>query len=148
MVAEIRHKRLYAFYNSKVLNLLVCIAEIILCLMAYCEFMLGFGILMGVVLLMMIAYTAWLWIKKPMQIVIDKWLANVTIYPFCYLASSKLPTPTITYGILSPAPWPSSSSSHPYPKTPQSATPFHRDKVIRPSAYRQDPDVTCGAGGV
>lgn len=102
MALEIRHKRLYAFYNSRVLSILMCIAEALLCLMAYSGSMQWFGIPMGLVLLLMVGYTAWLWIKKPAQIVIDKWLAGVTIYPFVLFGIIEIADPENSIWYLVP----------------------------------------------
>ena len=80
MELEVRHKRLYAFYNSLVLNVLMCIEVILLCVMSYSRMMVLPGVLAGILLLVMLGYSAWLWIKKPREIVIDKWLADVSAY--------------------------------------------------------------------
>ena len=80
MELEVRHKRLYAFYNSLVLNVLMCIEVILLCVMGYSRMMVLPGVLAGILLLVMLGYSAWVWIKKPREIVIDKWLADVSAY--------------------------------------------------------------------
>ena len=80
MGLEVRHKRLYAFYNSLVLNVLMCIEVILLCVIGYSRMMVVPGGFAGILLLVMLGYSAWLWIKKPREIVIDKWLADVSAY--------------------------------------------------------------------
>lgn len=78
MGLEIRHKRLYAFYNSRVLNVLMCIEVMMLCMMGYSRSLVVPGIIAGVILLGMIVYSAWLWIKKPREVIVDQWLSDIS----------------------------------------------------------------------
>lgn len=80
MKQEIRHRRLYAFYNSKVLNVLLVIGVISLLQMDCLESMLLPGVCAITAFALFIGYTLWLWIKKPEQITINRWLSNTTIY--------------------------------------------------------------------
>ena len=72
---EIRHRRLYAFYESKVLNALMITVVTSLLLMAYTQSMLLPVICGSIVLACFIAYSRWFWVKKPQKIVINKWLS-------------------------------------------------------------------------
>lgn len=74
---RIRHRRLYAFYESKVLNALMITVVTCLLLMAYTQSMLLPVICAAIALLCFIGYSAWLWYKKPRRILIDKWLSNI-----------------------------------------------------------------------
>lgn len=77
MNMEIKHRRLYAFHNSKVLNAL----EIVLCLSVLMMDYTGFSLLSVVagalVMALFVGYSLWLWLKKPQRVVIDRWLSNM-----------------------------------------------------------------------
>lgn len=72
---EIRHRRLYAFYESKVLNALMITVVTSLLLAAYTQSMLMPIICGAIALTCFIGYSIWLWVKKPQKIVINKWLS-------------------------------------------------------------------------
>ena len=80
MKSEIRHRRLNAFFKSKVLNSLMILIVESLLLMRYFDSILIPGICCGICLLCFIGYSLWLWIKKPESIVINDWLSNITGY--------------------------------------------------------------------
>ncbi|WP_289742172.1 hypothetical protein [uncultured Duncaniella sp.] len=69
---EIRHRRLYAFYESKVLNALMITVVTSLLLAAYTQSMLMPIICGAIALTCFIGYSIWLWVKKPQKIVINK----------------------------------------------------------------------------
>lgn len=72
----IRHRRLYAFYNSRVLNLLM-ILIIASLMLADATPMSVFPLMCTAVLfLLFVGYSLWLWIKKPRHIVIDARLSD------------------------------------------------------------------------
>lgn len=73
----IRHRRLYAFYKSKVLNALMIAVVTCLLLMAYTESMLLPVICGSIALMCFIGYSIWLWFKKPCRLLINKWLSNI-----------------------------------------------------------------------
>ena len=96
MKKEIRHRRLHAFYQSKVLNALMIVIIVNLLLMAYMSSMLLPAICGSLSLLFYIGYALWLWIKKPRTIIINSWLSNIngwyTLY-FLIIAALKSSNP-------------------------------------------------------
>lgn len=75
---QIRHRRLEAFYKSKVLNSLTIVIVTSLFLMAYTRSMLLPAVCASTAFSLFIGYSLWLWIKKPDKIVINKWLSNIS----------------------------------------------------------------------
>lgn len=73
----IRHRRLYAFYESKVLNALMITIVTSLLLMAYTQSMLLPVICSTIALICFIGYAIWLWVKKPQRIIINRWLSGI-----------------------------------------------------------------------
>lgn len=87
MKPEIKHRRLYAFYNSKVLNVLQMIIILSLLLIGYLRSMLIPLICASVAFLFFAAYSLWIWIKKPERIVINSWLSNLSsLFTLYFLA--------------------------------------------------------------
>ena len=90
MKKEIRHRRLYAFYHSKVLNALMIVLILGLLLTDYNDTVIIPLLCSATALLLFIGYSAWLWIKKPQRIVINKWLSNISgwfiLYYLCVIA--------------------------------------------------------------
>ena len=80
MKQEIVHRRLYAFFNSKVLNVLLVIGVISLLQIGFLESILLPSVCAITSFALFIGYTLWLWIKKPKQITINVWLSNKTIW--------------------------------------------------------------------
>ncbi|MCM1032903.1 MAG: hypothetical protein NC405_04020 [Odoribacter sp.] len=80
MRQDIRHRRLYAFYQSKVLNTLMIVTVISLMQIGYLQSMVMPVICSSVSLALFIGYSLWLWIRKPKQITIDTWLSNLSIW--------------------------------------------------------------------
>lgn len=78
MEYQIRHRRLYAFYRSKVLNSLEIVIIVGLFMMAYYNDMLLPLACSALAFLFFIGYTLWFWIKKPKTITINGWLSNST----------------------------------------------------------------------
>lgn len=84
MASEIRHRRLSAFYRSKVLNGLMIAVVTCLLLMAYSRDT-AFPVICGALaLLLFIAYTPWIWVKKPGAVVINDWLSDINGYYTLY----------------------------------------------------------------
>lgn len=84
MKYEIKHKRLYAFYNSKVLNALMIVVITGLLFMDYSGKMLLPIMCSSIALLFFICYSVWLWIRKPQQITINNLLSDMTSYLTLY----------------------------------------------------------------
>lgn len=78
MKLEIRHRRLHAFYSSKVLNGLMIVIVVSLLLMGYTQSMVLPVICGAIALSFFIGYSLWLWIKKPKSIIINNRLSNVS----------------------------------------------------------------------
>ena len=78
MAQQIRHRRLEAFYKSKVLNSLTIVIFTSLFLMAYTRSLLLPAVCASTAFSLFIGYSLWLWIKKPDKIVINKWLSNIS----------------------------------------------------------------------
>lgn len=86
MSQEIRHRRLYAFHNSKVLNALELIIGVCLLLTNYTRLAVLPIICAIVALLLFIGYSLWLWIKKPASIIINRKLSDIAgIYVLYYI---------------------------------------------------------------
>lgn len=77
MKPQIRHRRLYAFYNSKVLNSLMIVIVLCLFLMLYMHDMLLPVLCGSIALACFIGYSLWLWIGKPASVVINTWLSQI-----------------------------------------------------------------------
>lgn len=92
MKQDIRHRRLYAFYNSKVLNVLVLIGVIALLLCGYSDSMLLPVICFATSFTLFIGYALWIWIKKPQKITINNWVSNLTgCFTLYYLIAIRFP---------------------------------------------------------
>lgn len=94
MKQEIRHRRLQAFFTSKVLNSLMIVIIVSLLVMAGTKTMLLPAVCGALALLLFIGYSLWLWIKKPERIIINRWLSGIngwfTLY---YLIISAMKAP-------------------------------------------------------
>ncbi len=92
MNQNIRHRRLHAFYRSKVLNALLIVVIVSLFLMNYTGFVLLPLLCSSLAMLFFLGYSLWLWIKKPKYIVINNRLSNIsgafTLY-FLIIGSMK-----------------------------------------------------------
>lgn len=76
--------RLYAFFNSKVLNLLMIVESICLLFMTFLPEM-NLPVVIGtIIFIFFIIYTLWFWIKKPERIVINKLFSNIFTILFLY----------------------------------------------------------------
>lgn len=77
MKCEIRHRRLYAFYRSKVLNALV-IAIIVSFMLIDCTRTMLLPMICGsIATSFFVGYSLWLWIKKPVRVTINNWLSDI-----------------------------------------------------------------------
>lgn len=92
MKPKIRHRRLYAFFYSKVLNALMIVIILGLLMTDYNDSFIIPLLCSATALLLFVGYSAWLWIKKPQQVVINKWLSNISgwfiLYFLCVIAVS------------------------------------------------------------
>lgn len=77
---KVRHRRLSAFYESKVLNALMLTMETSLLLGAYTQSMLLPIICGSIALLCFIGYSIWFWVRKPQKVVINKWLSAINVW--------------------------------------------------------------------
>lgn len=94
MKQNIRHRRLHAFYTSKVLNALMIVVIVNLWLMAYMKSMLLPVVCGSLALLFFIGYSLWLWIKKPKSIIINNWLSSLNgFYVLYYLIIAPMKAP-------------------------------------------------------
>ncbi len=101
MEQTIRHRRLYAFYNSKVLNTLLVVGIVSLTQIGYMHSLLMPVICSTVSFTLFIGYALWLWIKKPKQIVINTWLSNQTIwFTLYFLIVSAMKEPSLWWYIV------------------------------------------------
>lgn len=78
MTTEIRHKRLHAFFESKVLNVLIIAIVVCLLIVAYTDTLLLPVTCGTIAMAFFIGYSLWLWIKKPASIVTNPLLSNIT----------------------------------------------------------------------
>lgn len=86
MKQVIRHRRLNAFYKSKVLNALIVVVVICLMIAAYSQSLFLPAVCGSLAMLFFVGYSLWLWIKKPKTIVINEWLSSVcSCFVFYYL---------------------------------------------------------------
>ena len=77
MSKNIRHRRLHAFYRSKVLNALMIVIIVCLMLMAYTHMMLLPVVCGSLAMACFVGYSLWLWVKKPQSITISNWLSDI-----------------------------------------------------------------------
>lgn len=80
MEEKIIHRRLYAFFNSKALNMLMLICVLSLTQIGYLQSMLLPVSCASVAFALFIGYSLWIWIKKPERVIIDTWLSSRTIW--------------------------------------------------------------------
>lgn len=75
MNSEVRHRRLHAFFYSKVLNSLMFIIVLSLIM----DYMFVMSVVCALVaLLLFIGYSLWLWIGKPDSVVINHRLSDIS----------------------------------------------------------------------
>lgn len=87
MEQPVRHRRLYAFYQSKVLNAMMM--TVVACLMAIpaTDTLRLPVIAASTALLLFIAYSLWLWLARPSAIVINRRLSDINgIYTLYFIA--------------------------------------------------------------
>ncbi|MDE7411731.1 MAG: hypothetical protein K2M94_06805 [Paramuribaculum sp.] len=84
MNSQIRHRRLSAFYRSKVLNALMMVIIVSLMLVRLYDTLVLPAVCGTVALLLFIGYSAWLWIKKPAKIVVNDVLSDLSGYLTLY----------------------------------------------------------------
>lgn len=84
MEVEIRHRRLYGFWHSKVCNALTILIIVGIFLLSFSESVYLPLICIALAFFAFIAYTLWIWIGKPRQIVINNWLSDAAFYMVFY----------------------------------------------------------------
>lgn len=80
MKNEIRHRRLYAFYNSKVLNALTVVGVVALLQIGLLRDLLLPVVCGGTAFALFLGYSIWFWIKKPARVVINPWMSDISIW--------------------------------------------------------------------
>lgn len=86
MKKQIRHRRLHAFYTSKVLNALMLIAINGFFLMGYSGMMLLPLLCSAVAFALFTGYSCWLWFCKPNQIIVNTRLSEISsLYTLYFL---------------------------------------------------------------
>lgn len=94
MENEIRHRRLFAFFRSKVLNSMMMLVVTNLLLMAYTRGMILPVICGALSLLLFIGYSLWIWIGKPKTIIINNWLSNIScVFTLYFLIITTMDAP-------------------------------------------------------
>lgn len=103
MIPTIRHRRLHAFYQSKVLNALMIIEIVSLTLIGYMHSLLLPALCASIAFVLFIIYSLWIWIKKPRKLVINNMLSNVSgLYTLYFIVIALFPPDSvlpILYGI-------------------------------------------------
>ncbi len=96
MKPTIRHARLDAFFNAKILNALMIVVIISVLVLDYTGFMLLPAVCGGVALVLFLGYSIWFWVKKPRRVTVSKLIADVngslTLY-FLIVTAIKDPGP-------------------------------------------------------
>lgn len=86
MNQTIRHRRLYAFYQSKVLNSLMIVVFISLIMAAYMNAITLPAVCAALAFILAVGYALWIWIKKPARIVINNLLSTASsIFTFYFI---------------------------------------------------------------
>lgn len=73
----IRHRRLYAFYQSKVLNTVMIVLTALLPQLLFPQWTVVSVICIVIALALFVGYSLWLWIKKPRRIIVNNLLSNL-----------------------------------------------------------------------
>lgn len=96
MKQEIRHRRLHAFYQSKVLNALMIVVCVSLTMMGYMHSIELPAVCALVAFVLFVGYSFWLWFKKPQKIVINGTLSNISgIYTLYFIAIALFPIESV-----------------------------------------------------
>lgn len=74
---EIRHRRLYAFSNSKIINSLMLLLELWILIMPLFKDIVFPVVCGGLCLLVILGYSLRLWIMKPPRVIINPWLSDL-----------------------------------------------------------------------
>lgn len=95
------HRRLFAFYHSKVLNALMIIVMVSLLLMRYEDAFLFAVIAASGAFLIAAGYTLWIWLKKPARLTISRWLSDMSGYFTIYfLIVSAIKDASVWWGVF------------------------------------------------
>lgn len=85
MEYAVRHPRLDAFYESKVLSALMMVIIASLCLIGYNEDAWLLPVITAsLAAVLFVGYTLWFWIKKPASIVVNSRLSDLTFVFMLY----------------------------------------------------------------
>lgn len=76
MRSEIKHRRLHAFYKSKVLNMLMILIFICLFAIGYSHSLFLPTLCGSFAFMLFCGYSLWLWIKKPQQVTTNELLSD------------------------------------------------------------------------
>lgn len=89
MKLQIRHRRLYAFFHSVVLNSLGIVIMLSLFLIGCCEdYYLPLSCA-SLAFLFFAGYSVWFWIKKPSRIIVNRHISEISsMFAFYYLIVS------------------------------------------------------------
>ena len=74
---KIRHRRLHAFLNSKIINSLMILMELCILVMPLFNDIIFPVVCGGVCLLAILGYSLWLWLWKPKRVTINLWLSDL-----------------------------------------------------------------------
>lgn len=78
MAQEIRHRRLHAFFESKVLNTLSIVITASLSMVGFTRTLTLPLLCAAIAFAIFVSYSLWVWIKKPSQIVINNLISNLS----------------------------------------------------------------------
>lgn len=99
---KIRHRRLHAFHESKVLNVLMIVLIMMLEWMNCTGLSLIPGLCGLIALLFFIGYSLWLWFKKPAEIPINPGLSNFNGYFILYFLITSVMKDTNEWWFIFP----------------------------------------------
>lgn len=103
MNSKITHRRLYAFFNSNVLNALIIVLSISLLQFGYIKSIEIPTVFSTIAIILFIGYTLWFLIKRPAQIVINRWLSNIDSWFTLYLLIILALNPENQWWYIAPA---------------------------------------------
>lgn len=96
MKQEIRHRRLHAFFESKVLSSLTIVLSVSLTMIGYMKSLELPVVCASVAFALFVSYSLWFWIKKPQQIVINNMLSNVSgFFTLYFIAIALFPIESV-----------------------------------------------------
>lgn len=104
MQQQIKHRRLHAFLESNTLASLVVIIDVCLLLtVAFPRIFIPMVAIGGAAFIYAIAYSLWLWIKKPATIKINPWMSNISMWITFYFILYAAIRPESIWWSITPA---------------------------------------------